>query len=190
MQNKAARKAARQANIALGLSMPPDQAERKYGAAMKPARRDFHKIMCYIENQARRSGINLPKEISAPHFQTVKKLIEIAHRDNNFQYYPKCPKCKENVEVVCKTCGTSIDIMVPSEKLERNSVMCLEALLDRFAPKLATQSTEINIHQNIINMGSGIAQIISQYVPNDKLPDCMIQIRSLLGTFKNATTQQ
>jgi transcription elongation factor Elf1 len=191
MQNKAARKLAKSINLSMGLTQPADEAEKKYGKTLLPQKRDFHRILYYLENKIREDDPTIPRTMSASHFAVVKKALQIALRDTNTIASGKCPTCKKIVEPVCTCpdCNTAMVIAIPYDKLEKNSINCLEIVMDRMAPKLASLTTEVNVYNTIVNIGSGLAQIITQYVSPDKRLDCNIQIRSLLESYKNASSQ-
>jgi transcription elongation factor Elf1 len=180
MHNKAAAKRARAINRFLDPSLKcTDGSERLFGKEINPKRRDFHRILMFIERQMRQEDPTLPRTVSLGHYAVMKRLFELANRDNINKIKFKCPECGKAAEAEC------ID-----PKLEKNSVTALEVLADRMFPKMATITHEINIYNTILNIGSGMAQIVTEYVSPDKRVDCMVKIRALLASYRQDVSEQ
>lgn len=176
MRSKAAAKRARAINQFLDPSLKPDEASKKLGHHIAPNRRDFHKILMLIETQMRREDPTLPRQISLGHYKVVQKLFQYAMRDNEASIQVKCPKCQEKLEVP-----------ITDSKTEKNSVTALEILTDRMFPKLASLTHEVNIHNTIINITTGLATIVAKYVPQDQRLNCNIELRALFESAKAAS---
>jgi hypothetical protein len=188
MHDKKAAAAHREISIGMGFSSPPDQAEKKYGSYIPQKKRDFMRIIGLVNRAMVDADPTLPKDISAAHYAVIAKILQIALRDNNALGQAYCPKCKTGITPICTcpTCKTPVEIKIPIDKLEKNSTSCLETMLDRFAPKLQSQTTNINIQSTIVNLTGGLAQIITEFVSPEKRLECGIKIRSLIASYQNA----
>lgn len=98
---------------------------------------------------------NLPTELNGAQFAVLKGMFEIATQSAEVMARFKCPKCKEIFK----------DITVDT-KMERNKLQALGMLADRFAPKLQTIDTNVNINLVVSNISTTLITVVSKYVPS------------------------
>lgn len=190
-RNPVAAREARRINTEFGDSTPKDQVDFKLGSAIAPKRRDFMRIVKMVGDDLQKIDPSLPKNISPVHYAVVKKVIQLALREEMAYATGYCPQCKKYIvpQSFCPVHKTPIEIQIPDDKLEKNSNQMREVMMKRIAPELKMANTTININNTMINLTSGIAQIISEFVPPDKKMECNIKIRTLLGSYKNAIAE-
>ena len=97
----------------------------------------------------------LPKELNAAQFTVLRGIFEIATQSAEIMARFKCPKCKEIFK----------DVTVDT-KMERNKLQALGMLADRFAPKLQTIDTNVNINLVVSNISASLITVVSKYVPS------------------------
>lgn len=182
MQNKKARRAAAAVNRFLDPTLNDPNLvsqEKKIGKAIPRNRRDFSKIIQYIDNSLRRQDPTLPRDLSVTHYLTVNTLQAIAFRDNMVEEDIKCPHCKQFLKVIKH-----------NSKSECNSVKALEILTDRMFPKLASLTHEINVAGQINVITEQLATIIVKYVPAEMKMVCLGEITELIDTVQRNEQQK
>lgn len=109
---------------------------------------------------------NPPKGVSLLHLNTIKKLYEIAMRNNVDKIETiVCPECGETHAILCDGCGKPVTFDMPNVQQEKNSVTCLLKLSDKIAPNLAAVTQDINVNFLVNNISDFVARTIVRYVP-------------------------
>lgn len=170
MQSKKARRAARQVNLFLDPSLKEESDYvKKNGKRIPKKRREFSSVVERLDNEMKKSlQKQVPADISAVHYLSMKKIFEIAYRDNDLNKQVTCPKCKEK-----------FNVELPHVKAEANSLTALSTLFDRMYPKLGHLTQEINLtgYMNVIS--ESIVGIVVKYVPQEKKPEAMAKISEM-----------
>jgi len=169
MQNKKARKSAREVNLFIDPTLKEDgDYVNKNGNRLPKRMRDFSRVVERIDTELRRVDPSMPKDVSPIHYLSIKKAIDVAYRENIMKKEISCPKCREAFEVD-----------YPNVKAEANSIAALNILFDRMYAKLGHLTQEINLtgYMNVIT--EHIVKIVVKYVPLEKKPEAMASVSEL-----------
>lgn len=169
MQDKKARKAARQVNLFLDPSLKEEgDYVKKNGNRLPKRARDFSHVASHLDREIIKKGEHIPPNISPLHYLAIKKVFEIAYRENVTEK-----------EVECPSCDYKFNVDFPNVKAEANSIAALNALFDRMYPKLGHLTQDINITGYMNTITEYIVKIVVAYVPANKKPEAMAKISEM-----------
>lgn len=190
-QSKASRAVAREA----GSLFNPEQRGDKKTKNLPFGRRDINRVIAGLSKSLKKEGVKLPMDADPVAAGITFKLLKVGLRDNDRDLEGYCPKCKAFHFVdILYPCPVhpeiDLQIKVPNEKLERNSIGCLTKLFDKLYPNLSSVSGEVSIHGTMMNVTSAIADVIVRYVPSEKREACLKEIDALIQAAQNASSEE
>jgi hypothetical protein len=157
--------------------------EAYYGPGNPGIPSEVKKALFYVDRKLpSHEELGIPTHMSKTLFMTIKRLTDIAHRDEQEFLTVRC-ECGKLAEAhaICE-CGNEVPITIPEAKLEKNSLEALKLLISRMWGQLANVTAEVNIKGQLDLVSNSLVVIIMKYVPKDMQESCINEISALLKT--------
>jgi DNA-directed RNA polymerase subunit RPC12/RpoP len=157
---------------------------------------DFRLVEAWIDKEieALTPKGSIPQGVSIMRVNAFREI----YRSAMLELYKKleaieCPECGHETELVCAKCSKKLSIEFPenyAREVVRLKETALKILADKFAPNLQAVSTQVDVAITIQQQTNFFAQVILEFVPDNRQPECLTKIQQYIDTAKKNVSIQ